>query len=257
MCFLTLGNANIRFAERELIWRTYSAVEALSIIRRVEIINKKEFATTALNKDNKTFVVHMAAFSIGSNVHPSWKAQIASLDVEEVTIPAKYLDYTNVFFSNPAIKLPKHTSINNHFINLIDDKQLLYRQIYSLRSVKLESLKTYIETNLVNSFIGPSKLPTNSPIKFIYKKDGSFRLCVNYQCFNNLTIKNRYPLSLIGESLDCLGHAKRFPQLDLTNKYHHMQIREGNKWKTAFWTWYRHFEYEVISFDLSNAPTTF
>ena len=234
MFFLTLGNADIRFAERELVWRTYSAAEALSTTRRVEIIDKKEFATAVLNEDDKTFVVHIAALSVGSNIHLSRQAQIASLDVEEVTIPAEYLDYTDVFSPNSVAELPKHTGINDHPINLIDDKQPSYGPIYILGPVELETLKTYIETNLANGFIKPSKLPAGALILFILKKDGSLRLCIDYQGLNNLTIKNRYPLSLIGESFDRLGRAKCFTQLDLTNAYHQMQIREGDKWKTAF-----------------------
>ena len=118
-------------------------------------------------------------------------------------------------------------------------------------------LKIYIQTNLANGFIRPSRLPANAPILFICKKDGSFWLCVDYWGLNNLIIKNRYPLPLIGKSLERLGRAKHFTQLDLTNTYHQMRIRENDEWKTAFQTWYGHFEYQVMPFGLSNAPATF
>ena len=72
-----------------------------------------------------------------------------------------------------------------------------------------------------------------------------------------MTIKYRYPLPLIGKSLNCLGRAKHFTQLDLTNTYHRMRIREGDEWKTAFRTRYGHFEYQVMPFGLSNAPASF
>ena len=72
-----------------------------------------------------------------------------------------------------------------------------------------------------------------------------------------MTIKNWYPLSLIGNFLNQLGCAKRFTQLDLTSAYHRMRIREGNEWKTAFRTRYGHFEYQVMPFGLSNAPASF
>ena len=61
MLFLTLNKADIRFAEQELVWRTYMAAEALPTTRRVEIIDKREFAAAALNIDDETFVVHVAA----------------------------------------------------------------------------------------------------------------------------------------------------------------------------------------------------
>ena len=171
--------------------------------------------------------------------------------------PLEYADYTNVFSPNSAAELPEHIGIDDHPIDLINDKQPPYGLIYSLGPVELETLKTYIKTNLANGFIRPSKSPAGAPILFIRKKDGSLQLCVDYRGLNNLTIKNRYPLPLIGESLDRLGRAKRFTQLDLTNTYHQMQIREGDKWKMAFRTRYSHFEYQVMPFGLSNAPAIF
>ena len=72
MLFLTFSNADIRFVEQKLVWRNYSAVEALPTTQRAKIINKKEFTTAALNKEDKTFVVHMATVSVvDSSVHPS------------------------------------------------------------------------------------------------------------------------------------------------------------------------------------------
>ena len=61
--FLTFSKADIWFAEQELVWRTYTATEALPTTRRVEIINKKEFAAAALNAYDETFVVHVVALA--------------------------------------------------------------------------------------------------------------------------------------------------------------------------------------------------
>ena len=156
-----------------------------------------------------------------------------------------------------AAELPENTRMNEHAIKLEKGKQPLFEPIYSLGLVELETLKTYIEINLANDFIRPSKSPVGAPILFDRKPDGSLCLCVDYWGLNNITIKNRYPLPLIGESLDWLSQAKRFTQLDLTNTYHQMRIRESDEWKTAFWTRYGHFEYQVMPFSLSNAPATF
>ncbi len=73
--------------------------------------------------------------------------------------------------------------------------------------MELETLKAYIKNNLANRFIMPSKSPVGAPILFDKKPDNSLRLCVDYQGLNNLTIKNRYPLSSVGESLDQLSSA--------------------------------------------------
>ncbi len=157
------------------------------------------------------------------------------------------------------MELPENTGLNEHAIELIKGKQPPYgSSIYLLSLVELETLKTYLETQLKTGFIWSSKFPAGALIFFDKKPtDGSLRLCLDYQGLNNLTIKNRYPLPLIGEVLDRLGRAKRFTQLHLTSAYHRMRIREGDKWKTAFCTRYGHFEYHVMSFDLSNAPASF
>ena len=125
--------------------------------------------------------------------------------------------------------LPEHIEINMHAIDLEKDKQPSYGPIYSLGLVELEILKTYIETNLANGFIHHSKSPAGAPILFDKKLDGSFSLCVGYWGLNNITIKNQYPLPLVDESLDRLGRAKRFTQLNLTSDYHWMRINEGDK----------------------------
>ncbi len=123
--------------------------------------------------------------------------------------------------------------------------------------MELKTLKAYIRNNPVSGFIRPSKSPAGAAILFDKKPDGSLRLCVDYQGLNNLTIKNRYPLPLVGESLDRLGQVRRFTQLDLTNAYHQMRIREGDELKTVFRTRYGHFEYQVMPFGLTNVPAMF
>ena len=190
-------------------------------------------------------------------IYPAKKAQITLLVAKKVKIATKYSDFLDVFPEEKVLILPEITKLNQHAIKLQKGQQLPYRPIYSLGPVKLETLKTYIKTNLANGFIWPSKSPAGTPILFVGKPDGSFRLYVDYRGLNNLTIKNRYPLPLIGESLDRLGRAKRFTQLDLTSAYHRMRIKEGDEWKTAFRTRYGHFEYQVMPFGLSNAPASF
>ena len=73
MPFLTFSKVDIQFAERKLVWRTYTAVKALPTTRRVEIIDKREFAVAALNADNKIFVVYVAALVELTTmlIHPS------------------------------------------------------------------------------------------------------------------------------------------------------------------------------------------
>ena len=160
----------------------------------------------------------------------SKRAQIAHLKADKapIEVPSEYADFANVFSSKLAAELSEH-GISDHAIELVDDWQPLYGPIYSLGPVELETLKVYIENNLANGFIKPSKSPVGALILFDKKPNGSLKLCVDYQGLNNLTIKNWYSLLLVGESLDWLGRARHFTQFDLTNAWHQMRIREGDK----------------------------
>ena len=145
-------------------------------------------------------------------VHPDQEVQIAALIANKalVSIPLEYSDFEDMFSKKSAAVLPEYTEINTHAIDLEEGKQLLYRSIYSLEPVKLKTLKIYIKTNLANGFIRLSKSPAGVSILFDKKFDGSFRLYVNYRGFNNITIKNRYPLLFIGEFFNRLSRAKEF-----------------------------------------------
>ncbi len=78
MPFLDLSNANFQFGAEELTWRTYTVTEALPTSSRVELIDKKEFAKTALDQNSETFVMHVATLE-ATIIHPSRAAQIATL----------------------------------------------------------------------------------------------------------------------------------------------------------------------------------
>jgi hypothetical protein len=83
------------------------------------------------------------------------------------------------------------------------------------------------------------------------------RLCVDYRSLNDIIIKDRTPLPLIAETLDQLSGAQVFSALDLKDAYYRIPIKRGDEWKTAFRTYYSHFEYMVMPFGLTNALATF
>ena len=124
---------------------------------------------------------------------------------------------------------PEQTVVNKHAIELEKGKQPPYGRIQSLGLVELKTFNTYIKTILANSFIKDLKLPLNALILFERKSDGSLYLCVNYWGPNNLTIKNCYPLPLIGESPNRLGQVKPFTYLNFKNVYHQMKIKKRDK----------------------------
>jgi hypothetical protein len=99
--------------------------------------------------------------------------------------------------------------------------------------------------------------PWGAPVFFVKKKDGTLRLCIDYRQLNKTTIKNKYPLPRINDLFDQLRGASIFSKNDLRYGYHQVQIKDEDIHKTTFKTRYGHYEFVVVPFRLTNAPTTF
>ena len=122
---------------------------------------------------------------------------------------------------------------------------------------ELRVIKKYLEDNLSKSWIRASRSPAAAPVLLVKKLGGGIRFCVDYRGLNDITVKNRYPLPLIRETLDRLSQAKYYTKLDIIAAFNRMRIKDGEEWKTAFRTRYGLFEYLVMPFGLHGAPATF
>ena len=99
--------------------------------------------------------------------------------------------------------------------------------------------------------------PWGAPILFVKKKYGTMQMCINYHQLNEMTIKNRHPLPRIDELFNRVGGEKIFSKIDLRSRYHQVRIHDEDIHKTAFRTRYGNYEFVVMSFGLTNAPTNF
>ncbi|GJR09468.1 putative reverse transcriptase domain-containing protein [Tanacetum coccineum] len=127
----------------------------------------------------------------------------------------------------------------------------------SIGAFRLKELSKQLKELSDKGFIRPSSSPWGALVLFVKKKDGSFRMCIDYRELNKLTVKNRYPLPRIDDLFDQLQGSSVYSKIDLRSGYHQLRVREEDILKTAFRTRYDHYEFQVMPFGLTNAPAVF
>ncbi|KAL4014562.1 hypothetical protein IC575_026769 [Cucumis melo] len=144
-------------------------------------------------------------------------------------------DYPDVF-PEELPGLPPHREVE-FAIELEPGTIPISRAPYRMAPAELKELKVQLQELLDKGFIRPSVSPWGAPVLFVKKKDGSMRLCIDYRELNK--------------------GATVFSKIDLRSGYHQLRIKDGDVPKTAFRSRYRHYEFIVMSFGLTNAPAVF
>ncbi|GJW80851.1 putative reverse transcriptase domain-containing protein [Tanacetum coccineum] len=161
---------------------------------------------------------------------------------------------------------------NHHVVIVCDEKivQIPYRDEvlivqcvapvarapYRLAPSELQELSTQLQELSNKRFIRSSSSPWGAPVMFVKKKDGYFRMCIDYRDLNKLTVKNRYPLPRIDNLFDQLQGSRVYSKIDLRSGYHQLKVQDEDIPKTAFRTRYGHYEFQVMLFGLTNAPVS-
>ncbi|THG98618.1 hypothetical protein EW145_g7394 [Phellinidium pouzarii] len=172
------------------------------------------------------------------------------------SIPAHYHNFIHLFEKKAAERFPIERPYD-HAIDLKPDFIPRDCKLYSMTPQEEVALDEFLTENLRKGYIRPSKSPMASPFFFVDKKDGTLRPCQDYRALNEGTIKNAYPLPLIGDLMDKLRNAKYFTKLDLRSGYNNIRIKEGDQHKAAFKTIRGLFKPTVMFFGLCNSPATF
>ena len=172
-------------------------------------------------------------------------------------LPEYIWPFTHLFNKKKFEKLLERCEWD-YEINLIEeDPRELNIKAYAITLKEEEALNQWLDEQLKAELIVESKSRYMAPCFYIPKKDSSLWLVQDYRKLNQVMIKDKTPLPLIGEVIDKLKEAKYFNKLDLIWGYNNVWIKEGDKWKAAFLTNKRLFELQVMYFGLYNLLETF
>jgi hypothetical protein len=159
-------------------------------------------------------------------------------------------------FPNELQGLPPERELD-FTIELKPGAEPISKSLYRMTALKLCELQMQLKELLDLWLIRPSVSPWGAPVIFVKKKDGSLQLCIDYRDLNRATVKNRYPMLRIDDLFDQMKGAVVFSKIDLRSGYHQLRIKEGDIPKIAFRTHFGHYEFVVVPFGLTNAPSVF
>jgi hypothetical protein len=142
-------------------------------------------------------------------------------------------------------------------IDLKPGTEPIARTPYRMSTPELQELRMQLKELLDLGLIHPSVSPWGAPVIFIRKKDGSWRLCIDYHQLNKAMIKNQYLLLRIDDLFDQMKGAMVFSKIDLRSRYHQLWIKEDDVPKTTFKMRFGHYEFTILPFGLTNAPGVF
>ncbi|KAL2888545.1 Pol-like protein [Ceratocystis lukuohia] len=176
-------------------------------------------------------------------------------------VPHHYWKYLGVFDEKEDQMIPHRPGIDMA-INLKKgddghDKRPPWGPLYSMSRDELLVLRKTLLEHLDKGYIRASQSAAAAPVLFTKKPGGGLRFCVDYRGLNDITVKDRYPIPLIHETLRQVAKAKWLTKLDVRAAFHKIRVREGDEWKTAFNTRYGLYEWNVVPFGLSNGPAVF
>ncbi|GJS17519.1 putative reverse transcriptase domain-containing protein [Tanacetum coccineum] len=225
----------------------------------VELVDEKVVSTNnvligcTLNLLNHSFLIDLMVIELGSFdviIGMDWLSRY-----DAAILCGEKKDFPEVFPEElPGLPPPRQVEFR---IDLIPGAATMARAPYRLAPSEMKELSKQLQELSEKGFIRSSSSPWGALVLFVKKKDGSFRMCIEYRELNKLTIKNRYPLPRIDDLFDQLQGSSVYSKIDLRSGYHQLHIREEDIPITAFRTRYGHYEFQVMPFGLTNALAVF
>ncbi|MCO5586141.1 hypothetical protein L7F22_040081 [Adiantum nelumboides] len=240
--------------------------------RRISLkFREKNMYIDAQDSGNTIPLVHTHAFdkSIKSSISKYMifvkdslsdvnKTQVNESGIQEDLALSKFLSqFQDVFIDDIPGELPPKRGDDDHAIELIPGSSPPNKPPYRVSQAQQEEIMRQVNELVEKGMVRPSSSPFCSPVLLVHKKDGTYRMCVDYRALNRITIKNRFPMPRIEDLFDKLQGSTYFSRIDLKSGYHQIRIVDEDILKTTFRTTFDLYEYLVMPFGLTNAPATF
>ncbi|MCO5580691.1 hypothetical protein L7F22_034561 [Adiantum nelumboides] len=186
------------------------------------------------------------------------KTQVNESGVSEDLELSTFLNqFQDVFIDDILGELPPKRGDDDHEIELILSSSPPNKPPYRVSQAQQEDIMKQVNELVEKGMVRPSSSPFCSPVLLVHKKDGTYRMCVDYRALNRITIKNKFRVPQIEDLFDKLQGLTYFSRIDLKSGCHQIRIVNEDILKTAFRTTFGLYEYLVMRFGLTNAPTTF
>jgi len=143
-------------------------------------------------------------------------------------------EFDDVFHEDISDGLPTLRVIE-HQIDLVPGASIPNRPTYRSNPEEMKELQRQVDELMMKGYIRESMSPCG-PVLLVPKKDGTWRMCVDYHVVNNITVKYRYPIPRLDDMLDELHGSCIFSKIDLKSWYHQSRMKEGDELKIAFKT---------------------
>lgn len=185
-----------------------------------------------------------------------------TLEEIRASLPPEVRKNACFFTEDQDQSLPPYRPGSDTKIDIIRDeggkeREISFGPLYDMSREELLVLRKTLTDHLDKNWIRASSSPGRAPVLFAKKPGGGLRFCVDYRALNAITVKDRYPLPLIKETLRQVAKATWISRVDVRAAFHKLRVREGDESKTVFRTRFGSFEWLVTPFGLTGAPSSF
>nr|GEW94209.1 putative mitochondrial protein [Tanacetum cinerariifolium] len=226
----------------------------LQVKKLIKTVSEQQL-TKGLPQDEEISMIQVFASHIGES---TFEPQIHIQNTPSPVHPQiqKLLSKYNPVFTDPT-SLPPFREGFNHKITLREGANPVNLRPCRYPLLQKDVIEQLTKGLLEQGIIQPSNIAFASPVVLVKKKDGGWRMCIDYRALNRNTIPDRFPIPLVEELFDELHGTKYFSKIDLKAGYYQIRMAPQDVHKTAFRTHCGHFEFLVVPFGLTNAPSTF